>query len=228
MAEVVEELAEGPVTGVPAPDPALVALLVAVDHGRFTLLDRLVATSGRPPVVAVCANALDHSRGDGRSIRLQRTFADLVAHGLEPVELDLRDLTGPGTARLLEHCAAVWFCGGSAFWLAHMLHRDDAATALHEALSHGLVLGADSTACAVVGSSLDTVRLMDDPELVPRQPEPLGLVQAAVLPHANDLVRTQPSARLLERMDAQGHKLVPLVDGQVLVAADGSLSVQSL
>lgn len=150
--------------------------------------------SGRKRI-AVIRNALDFSN-DIERLKQGRTreFENLIALGLKPDEIDLRDYfqSPRGLQKTLEHFDATWVVGGNAFILRRAMKESSLDNILINRLDDDefTYAGYSAGAC-VVSLTLRGIDLVDFPNAVPEGYPPdviwdgLRFVPFAIAPHFN-------------------------------------------
>lgn len=202
-------------------------------------LVELVRRDGRPPAVAVVANAIDG--GDDpvrRSDGVRAELAALAGLGLEPHELDLRDYRAEGDELEddLRAYAALWVRGGNAFTLRYTMRRSGAERVIPRLVTEdALVYAGYSAGPCVLAPSLSGLELCDDPDEVRRiydvAPiyEGLAVLDRPFVPHLDSPghPETELVAAVAERYRREQVTFWALRDGQALVI-DGGLTDATL
>lgn len=190
--------------------------------------EHLVRLAGEGARVAVIANSIDGAPADVRRDGVQRELDDLTGLGLQPHEVDLRDLAGAGdVGAALGGVDAVWVRGGNSFVLRVAMARSGADAFLVDAIRRDtLVYAGYSAGPCVLAPSLRGLELVDPVDDVERVwPgaglvwEGLGVLDRAFVPHWSS--PGHPETELVDdvvaRYDADGTPYWKLRDGQVLV-----------
>jgi dipeptidase E len=201
---------------------------------RPDLLVDLVRRSGRPPTVAVIANAIDEGDPARRREAVAMELDQLAELGFEPREVDLRDydMAGETLARDLDGYSALWVRGGNVFTLRHAMAVSGADALLPRLLAEdALVYAGYSAGPCSLAPSLRGLEWCDDADEVWRLygAEPiwdgLGVLDRAFVPHLS--TPGHPETELLGEVASMYRRSnVPfwgLRDGQVLVV-DGTLA----
>lgn len=145
--------------------------------------------------IAVIRNALDFSDDIERLKRgRDREFNDLIALGLKPDEIDLREyFQNPrGLQKALDRFGATWVVGGNAFILRRAMRESGLDDILINRLDDDefTYAGYSAGAC-VVSLTLRGIDLVDFPNVVPEGYPPdviwggLRFVPFAIAPHFN-------------------------------------------
>ena len=198
--------------------------------------EQLVRLAGEGARVAVIANSIDGAPAEIRREGVQRELDDLTGLGLQPHELDLRDLAGAGDVRAaLDGVHAVWVRGGNSFVLRVAMARSGADAVLEDATRRDtLVYAGYSAGPCVLAPSLRGLDLVDPVEEVDRVwPgadvvwEGLGVLDRAFVPHWSSPghPETEMIDDVIARYDADSTPYWKLRDGQVLVVDGGSATV---
>lgn len=163
--------------------------------------------------------------GDRAWVELDRVT--LHDQGYRTVDLDI-ETTGPTAfSDALGRVDAVFVSGGNVFHLLGVLRRTGTDRPLVDAVVAGLPYLGASAGAAVVGSDIEPLGLLDDPdEALPLDStNALGLLDAVVVPHADGLVGG--AARVDRVRDTFGgsHRLLLLRDDQALVVSGATRTV---
>jgi len=133
--------------------------------------DALLRLLGAGRRTAVIANACDSLAAEDRLESTRQEMDRLIAVGLEPQELDLRDYFDAGPAAVAAGASAfdlVWVRGGNVFVLRRALHQSGGDVALLTMLrSDTVVYGGYSAGVCVLTPSLRGIEMVDDPNDVP-------------------------------------------------------------
>ena len=198
--------------------------------------EHLVRLAGEGGRVAVIANSIDGAPAEIRREGVQRELDDLTGLGLQPQELDLRDLTGAGDVEAaLDGFDAVWVRGGNSFVLRVAMARSGADAVLAAAVRQDtLVYAGYSAGPCVLAPSLSGLELVDPVDDVERVwPgaelvwEGIGILDRAFVPHWSS--PGHPETELVDdvvaRYDSDGTPYWKLRDGQVLLVEGDSTAV---
>ena len=198
--------------------------------------EHLVRLAGEGGRVAVIANSIDGAPAEIRREGVQRELDDLTGLGLQPQELDLRDLTGAGDVEAaLDGFDAVWVRGGNSFVLRVAMARSGADAVLAAAVRQdALVYAGYSAGPCVLAPSLRGLELVDPVDDVERVwPgaelvwEGIGILDRAFVPHWSS--PGHPETELVDdvvaRYDSDGTPYWKLRDGQVLLVEGDSTAV---
>ena len=198
--------------------------------------EHLVRLTGEGARVAVVANAIDGAPADIRRDGVQRELDDLTALGLQPHELDLRDVPDAGALEAaLDGVDAVWVRGGNTFVLRVAMASSGADTVLADAVRRdALVYAGYSAGPCVLAPSLHGLELVDPVEDAARVwPgedvvwDGLGVLDRAFVPHWSS--PGHPETELIDAVvahyDAAGAPYWKLSDGQVLLVEGGTALV---
>lgn len=199
--------------------------------------EHLVRLMDRGARVAVVANSVDGAPREVRQEAVELELAALRRLGLEPHEVDLRELAGPADVQeALREVAGVWVRGGNTFVLRVAMRRSGADTAVADAVrADALVYAGYSAGGCVLAPDLRGLELVDPVDEVARvRPgadvvwEGLGLLDRPFVPHWDS--PGHPETGMIDdvvaRYEAEGTTHWRLRDGQALVVdGDGATLV---
>ena len=154
--------------------------------------EELVRMAGPNKHVAVISNAIDFRVEPERRDRVQKEFADLVALGFIPEEIDLRKFFGKKDelAQTLKKFGLVWVRGGNVFILQRAAEESGFDLVIQDMLKDDLlVYGGYSAGILLLTPTLHGLELVDDSNVIPlgyHAPfkwEGLNLVGYSIAPH---------------------------------------------
>ena len=198
--------------------------------------EHLIRLAGEGARVAVVANSIDGAPADVRRDGVQRELDDLSGLGLQPHELDLRDVPeAKDVESALDGVDAVWVRGGNTFVLRVAMARSGADAVLADAIRRDtLVYAGYSAGPCVLAPSLRGLELVDQVDDV-GQVWPgadvvwdgLGVLDRAFVPHWSSPghAETELVDKVVARYDADATPYWKLRDGQVLVVDGDSATV---
>ena len=198
--------------------------------------EHLIRLTGEGARVAVVANSIDGAPAEIRRDGVQRELDDLSGLGLQPHELDLRDVPeAKDVESALDGVDAVWVRGGNTFVLRVAMARSGADAVLADAIRRDtLVYAGYSAGPCVLAPSLRGLELVDPVDDVGQVwPDAdvvwdgLGVLDRAFVPHWSSpgQAETELVDKVVARYDADATPYWKLRDGQVLVVDGDSAAV---
>jgi dipeptidase E len=188
--------------------------------------DRLISLAHDGLRTAVIGNAMDGASREVRLAAVERELTALADIGLDPEELDLRELSPATVTDELERYDIVWLRGGNVFVLRSALAASAADIELKRRLkTDSIVYAGYSAGPCVLGPSLDGLEVVDEPEMVeaaygrPPTWDGLGVLDFSIVPHFESPEHPESAAlgRVAEAYRRAGTPHRTLRDGEVLV-----------
>ena len=190
--------------------------------------EKLADLVGSNKKTAVIQNAVDYSPDlERRKARLERNCEQLVALGLEPEELDLRNYFGK-PAELEEKIKTyglLWVTGGNCFVLRRAMQESglDEILIKHKGKDN-FAYGGYSAGVCVLTPTLKGIDLADDPEIIPEGYKEqtiwdgLGLLNYSFAPHyRSNHYESEMIERCVEYFIENKMLFKALHDGEVLI-----------
>jgi len=196
--------------------------------------EHLVRLTGEGARIAVIANSCDGAPPEVRREAVQQELDALGGIGLQPREIDLRELAGAADVReAVADVDVLWVRGGNTFVLRVALQRSGADVVLERAVrADSLVWGGYSAGGCVLAPSLRGLDLVDPVDEVAQvQPgadvvwDGLGILDRPFVPHWSSPghPETDMIDEVVAHYDTSGTSYWKLRDGQALVV-DGDTS----
>lgn len=179
---------------------------------------RLVGKSASEVNCALIENAADPYSEERRSF-VKRDFDLLSALGMHIVLMDLREINGADFIRhFLIRADVVWLGGGNTFYLRELMRTAGFDQAIHSLMERGLIYGGGSAGAIVAGPTLAHFDMADDPSQAGTLiEEGLGLTEVVTVPHWGHPRYGEPCRQIKEKLDALGHRAIPITDEQAIV-----------
>lgn len=152
---------------------------------------------------------------------VSRSRQQLLDFDMHVNQVDLRHYKHKqeGLRLLLASNDVVWFGGGNTFYLRWLLRdigfEDDIHELVHD--KHGPVYAGSSAGSILAGPTLKYFEAADDPNQAPQAIyEGLNLTDTVVVPHMDNPEFSDSITPIRDKLTADGFKVQPLNDNQVL------------
>lgn len=172
--------------------------------GREQIKKMLVVTAGAVPYGLNPRPVwLDRSIAPLRGITDSLTEIDLEDESLIPKNLDEYDL--------------VFITGGNVFYLAYRIKETDFGESLKKYIENGGVYAGSSAGSVILMDDLHHFASADDPTKAPRVCRGLGVLDEALICHADHIKYGSIMIDIASAYEKDGLEITRLNDGQVLI-----------
>lgn len=147
----------------------------------------------------------------------------LRALGLRLVEIDVTSKTHDELTKLLSSVDGIYVAGGNSFYLMQQLQKKQLVSVIRELVKGGTPYFGESAGAVVLYSTIEPIKVLDDPEDAPdlQGYEALNLVDFIPLPHIDREKYKAVMGKFLED-NKDTYKIVPFRDDQAILTRNGT------
>lgn len=161
---------------------------------------------------------------DPRPIWLTESLADMESFAEQITETTLED--DDFIPNALDDYDLIFVSGGNTFYLAYRLHETGMAEKLKTYIKNDGVYAGSSAGSCILCDNLDPIKAADDPSLVPKIMPGLGLVDEAIVPHADSEKHKESVQEIISGYQNLNKEIIRIGNREVLIIDGESRMIQ--
>lgn len=197
--------------------------LTSLASTTLDLVLPLLPDNPRNLKLAFIATAADPYTGESMPW-LDADREKLTSMGFTVTNYDLKGKDETTLRSELSEFQVIFVSGGNVYYLLNEARKSGFDIVIKELIKHGTIYIGASAGSVLLCSTIDHVRLIEHPEVVPELTDykGLGIVQELIVPHYG---KEKYADRIKQIIDVWENKILLLKDDQVLVVNDDNIEV---
>lgn len=147
-------------------------------------------------------------------------------------EVDIRNISPDAFSDILKDAAILHICGGSVYYLMHLLQEKNLVKGIVDAVTTGNIFYTGTSAGSIIASRSIAAFSYDEEEQehIEKIPDKLGLgfINFGIVPHCNTVDFIGEHKKIVEHMVENTDPLIFLQDNQAVFIEDGRYEIVAI